>query len=98
LIGALLFYIVTNTAAWVSLPYAKTLAGWIQAITTGLPGYPPTWEFFRNTLMSGGIFTGLFAGAMKLTEPSTSSESAREKEEEEEATPDPEEEPAKAKS
>ncbi len=98
LIGALLFYIVTNTAAWLSLPYAKTLAGWIQAITTGLPGYPPTWEFFRNTLLSGGLFTGLFVGAMKLTESSEApekSESAEEKEKEE-PTQDPEEEPAKA--
>lgn len=99
LLGALLFYIVTNTAAWLSLPYAKTLAGWIQAITTGLPGYPPTWEFFRNTLLSGGIFSGLFAGAMKLTEPSTSSESSREKEEEKEKEPAPvpEGEPTEAK-
>jgi hypothetical protein len=81
------------------LPYAKTLAGWIQAITTGLPGYPPTWEFFRNTLLSGGIFSGLFAGAMKLTEPSTSSESSREKEEEKEKEPAPvpEGEPTEAK-
>jgi hypothetical protein len=90
--GALLFYIVTNTGAWMSLPYAKTFAGWIQALTTGLPGYPPTWEFFRNTLLSGGLFTGLFAGSMKLT---ASSESAREKEgAKKEASDDTEAEPA----
>lgn len=94
LIGALLFYIVTNTAAWLNLPYAKTLAGWIQAITIGLPGYPQTWEFFRNTLLSGGLFTGLFVGAMKLTE---SAESAREKEQEE-STEEPDAEQAKAES
>jgi hypothetical protein len=69
IIGALLFYIVTNTQAWLSLSYAKTLAGWIQAITVGLPGYPQTWEFFRNTCLSGGLFTGLFVGAVKWTEP-----------------------------
>jgi hypothetical protein len=67
--GALIFYFVTNTASWLLDPsYAKTLTGWIQALTTGVPGWPHTWEFFRNTLMSGGLFTGLFVGAMKLTE------------------------------
>ncbi len=79
LLGAILFYLVTNTAAWMQNPqYAKTLAGWIQALTIGTPGWPHTWEFFRNTLLSGGLFTGLFAGAMKL------SEAAEESEEEEE--------------
>jgi hypothetical protein len=63
----------------------KDLAGWIKALTTGTPGYPTTLEFFRNTLMSGGLFTGLFAGALKLSE---AAESAKEKE--------PEEEPVKA--
>ncbi len=92
-LGALLFYIITNTAAWLTLPgYAKTLAGWLQAITTGLPGYPETWEFFRNTLMSGGLFTGLFVGAMKATEEREA------KEETEDAAPEPdaEGEPAQA--
>jgi len=69
LLGALLFYLVTNTASWLFNPeYARTLAGWVQALTRGLPGYPPTWEFFRNTLLSGGLFTGLFVGAVKLGE------------------------------
>jgi len=68
LLGALLFYFITNTASWLSDPgYSKTLAGWIQALTTGLPGYPPTVAFFRNTLLSGGLFTGLFAAGMKLS-------------------------------
>jgi hypothetical protein len=91
--GALLFYVVTNTAAWMSLNYAKTLAGWIQALTVGLPGYPPTWTFLRNTLLSGGLFSGLFAAAMKVTEeePKTAEE-----EEKEEAEQDPDAEPAKA--
>lgn len=68
MIGAVLFYLVTNTAAWLILPYAKTWAGWIQALTTGMPGHAQTWEFFRNTLSSGGLFTGLFVGAMKMSE------------------------------
>ena len=69
LLGALLFYLVTNTLSWWQNPaYSKTLAGWIQALTTGQPGFPPTYLFFRNTLLSSGLFTGLFAGAMKLTD------------------------------
>jgi hypothetical protein len=73
LLGAILFYFVTNTASWINNPeYAKTLAGWLQALTTGTPHYPSTWEFFRNTLLSGGLFTGLFVAAMKLTTPDES--------------------------
>ena len=71
ILGAILFYVVTNTAAWLFNPfhnpeYTRNLAGWLIALTKGTAGYPPTWEFFRSTLMSGGLFTGLFAGAMKL--------------------------------
>jgi hypothetical protein len=74
LLGAILFYLITNTASWFNDPaYAKTLAGWIQALTTGRPDFhPTTLEFFRNTLLSGGIFTALFAGAMKITETAES--------------------------
>jgi len=99
LLGAILFYLITNTASWLSLPgYPKTLAGWIQALTTGLPGFPSTWEFFRNTLLSGGLFTGLFAGAMKLTAPAESPQEkeAGAREPEKEAEPDEAPEEAKA--
>jgi len=70
--GALLFYLVTNTAAWFFNPfgnpeYTKDLFGWIRALTIGTSGWPETWQFFRNTLLGGGLFTGLFAGIMKLT-------------------------------
>ncbi len=89
LLGAILFYLVTNTAAWMQNPeYAKTLAGWIQALTIGTPGWPHTWEFFRNTLLSGGLFTGLFAGAMKLSE---AAEETEEEEEEGETATEPKE-------
>jgi hypothetical protein len=80
LLGAVVFYLITNAASWLYLPYDKTLAGLIQALTRGLPGYPPTWEFFRNTLMSGGIFTGLFVGAMKMSEAMEEKEQAEEAE------------------
>jgi len=68
LLGAVIFYLVTNTMAWLQNPdYAKSIAGWIQALTRGLPNvHPTTWEMFRNTLMSTGIFTALFVGAEKL--------------------------------
>lgn len=69
LLGAILFYVITNTGAWLQNPrYAKNLAGWVQALTTGLPEFPQTWEFFRNTMLGGGLFTGLFVGAVKLGE------------------------------
>ena len=96
ILGALLFYIITNTASWFFNPfgnpeYTKTLVGWLKALTIGTAGWPQTWEFFRNTLLSGGIFTGLFVGAMKMTE---ASESAKEKEPEEAPAKEPEPEEA----
>ncbi|MGA3284480.1 MAG: DUF6580 family putative transport protein [Verrucomicrobiota bacterium] len=74
LLGAVIFYLVTNTLSWLQDPaYAKTIAGWIQALTTGrLDVHPTTWEMFRNTLGSGGLFTALFAGSAKLTETAES--------------------------
>ena len=94
ILGALLFYFITNTASWFFNPfgnveYSRTLFGWLTALIKGTAGWPQTWEFFRNTLFSGGLFTGLFVGAMKLT---ASSESKQEKE----APQAPEEEPEEA--
>ena len=67
--------------------YTKDLAGWLIALTKGTGGYPTTLQFFLNTLMSGGLFTGLFAGALKLTE---AAEPVKEKEPDEEPVPAPE--------
>jgi hypothetical protein len=73
MLGGLIFYLLANTTAWLQDPYyAKTLAGWLQALTIGRPDYPSSWEFFRNTLLSSGIFTALFAGAAKVAEESPS--------------------------
>lgn len=99
LFGAALFYLLTNTAAWLFNPfgnpeYTRDLAGWLLALTKGTAGHPPTWEFFRNTLLSGGLFTGLFAWALRWT-------SAPEPEEEPEPEPaeaQPEPEPEKARA
>jgi hypothetical protein len=67
LAGALLFYFATNTDAWIRDPlYAKTAAGWWQAMTIGRPEFPPTFLFFRNTLVSDLLFTGVFSLAMEF--------------------------------
>jgi hypothetical protein len=67
LTASLFFYLATNTDAWLRDPaYVKTVAGWVQALTVGRPEFPPTIWFFRNTLASDLLFTGLFAGAMEL--------------------------------
>jgi hypothetical protein len=59
--SSLFFYIVTNTASWLYEPgYARNAAGWLQALTTGLPGFAPTWIFYRNTLAGDMLFAVLF--------------------------------------
>lgn len=69
-LSSVAFYFVTNTASWLTDPgYAKTFAGWAQALTGGLPGYPPTLVFFRNTLLSDVLFTGLFLVCIRATNP-----------------------------
>lgn len=66
--GSLIFYVISNTGSWIYEPaYAKTFGGWFQALTTGLPGYPPTWSFYRYTLLSDLSFTLLFYGCMTAT-------------------------------
>jgi hypothetical protein len=98
--GAVLFFLVTNTVAWLqNEKYPKTWAGWLAAMTTGIPGWPPPWVFLRNSFLSGGLFTGLFAAAMKLTASSESEfdkEPVKAGEEEEEQAPVPEPEKADA--
>jgi hypothetical protein len=68
------FYIVTNTAAWyfdssapLAVPlYPKTFEAWLQALTIGHPGFPPTWLFLRHTLLSDLLFTSLFVFGQSL--------------------------------
>ncbi|KAB2667648.1 MAG: hypothetical protein DVB31_07915 [Verrucomicrobia bacterium] len=97
-LGALVFYLVTNTASWLLNPfrnpeYTRTLAGWITALTKGAGGYPETWTFFRNTLLGGGLFTALFAGAWKLAPAESPLEKG-----EGESPADPEAEPSEAQA
>ena len=72
---SVLFYLVTNSVSWLGdAYYAKTLAGWWQAMTVGHPEYPPTLWFFRNTLVGDLLFTGVFALVMaraRVTKPQT---------------------------
>ena len=98
LLGAILFYLITNTASWLFNPfhnpeYTKTLAGWIIALTKGTGGFPSTWEFFRNTLLSGGLFSALFVAAQKLTaeSPAEKNAGAREPQSEDNSETEPEE-------
>jgi hypothetical protein len=103
ILGALLFYLITNTASWLFNPfnnpeYTKDFLGWLTALTKGTGGWPQTWEFFRNTLLSGGLFTGLFVGAMKLT---TDAESPQDKQagvREPESAPETESAPEEGKA
>jgi hypothetical protein len=96
LLGALIFYVVTNTQSWFSDPfYAKSLAGWWQALTIGHPEFPPTIYFFRNTLFGDLMFTGVFAGIMEWLAQRKGEPSLLDEESEEGAT-EPTEEKAKA--
>ena len=69
LVGSTIFYLITNTFAWLSDPgYTKNFPGLIQAITVGLPQYSatPSWMFFRNSLISDLIFTLAFVFCMRF--------------------------------
>lgn len=102
-LGALIFYLVTNTASWLCNPfgnpeYKLTFVGWLIALVKGTGGWPDAWMFFRNTLFSGALFTALFVAAMKLTvtAESPADKKAGVRDEEPEAATDAE--PAEAKA
>lgn len=64
--GAVFFYLVTNTQSWwTDLGYAKTGAGWWQAMTVGHPEFAPTLMFFRSSLASDFIFAAAFVLVME---------------------------------
>jgi hypothetical protein len=69
LAASFIFYVVTNIVSWAFDPgYVKNFGGLLQALTVGVPAYSatPTWMFFRNSLLSDLLFTGLFVLCMNL--------------------------------
>jgi hypothetical protein len=104
ILGGILFYLITNTAAWFFNPfenreYARDWKSWLAALTAGTSAWPGTWEFFRSTLFSAGLFTALFAAAMKYSENLESAAEKRAAETTEESeSGEPEAEEAKAPS
>ena len=64
--GTVLFYLVTNTAAFFYDPaYPKIFSGWIQANTLGVPGYPPAWAFGLRSLAGNLVFAVAFYLALR---------------------------------
>lgn len=58
--GGLVFHLVTNAASWLMNPaYPRGFEGLWISLTTGLPGFPPTWVFFRNSIVSDLVFAGI---------------------------------------
>ncbi len=65
--NTIFFYLFTNTFSWLgNAAYAKSAAGLLQALTVGIPGWPPTWTFLRNSLASDLLFAGLFLATVHL--------------------------------
>ncbi|NRB76793.1 MAG: hypothetical protein HRU46_20725 [Verrucomicrobiales bacterium] len=66
---SVLFYVFANTYSWMMWPgYEKSLAGWWQSQTIGVPGInPPAWMFLRNALIADSIWCAL-AGLMFFAE------------------------------
>src|SRR3954463_9490825 len=60
--ASILFYVVTGTVSWLFDPgYPKNVAGLFQSLTVGVSAYSatPSWMFFRNSVVSDLLFTGL---------------------------------------
>ena len=69
IVGSTTFYLIVNSFSWLGDPgYAKNFAGFVQALTLGLPQYSatPTWMFFRNSILSDLFFTVLFVACMNF--------------------------------
>jgi len=60
-LASLSFYFITNSFAWLIIPeYTKSINGWLQAISVGLPQYQPTWTFGLQSLAGDLLFLFLF--------------------------------------
>lgn len=70
LAGSVFFYAASNFLACLGSPdYPQTAAGFFQALTVGLPGYLPSYVFFRNGLVSDGLYSMVFVACVRLTLP-----------------------------
>ena len=70
LAGSAFFYVASNALTWLgSTEYPQTLAGLWQALTVGLLGYLPSYVFFRNELVSDGLYSMVFLACVRLTRP-----------------------------
>lgn len=59
------FHLLANSVSWAINPlYAKNIAGLVQAQTTGLPGYLPSWAFLLKSLAGNLGFAALFLAAL----------------------------------
>ena len=65
LICSMGFYVVANTYSWLAWPgYEKSLAGWLQSQTTGVPGIQPqAWTFLRNAMIADTLWC-MLAGVL----------------------------------
>lgn len=71
LIGSLVFYLVTNTSAWIVDPanlYSNDLAGLAQCLYAGIPFYKNeiTGSFFLNQIAGDLFFNGVLFGMFAL--------------------------------
>lgn len=62
IVGSVLFFLITNAAAWLVLPeYTKDLGGLLNSYVAGIP-------FFRGTFAGDLLFTTVLFGSYKLAE------------------------------
>ena len=75
LAGSVFFYVASNALTWLgSSTYPQTAAGLWQALTVGLPGFPPSYLFFRNALVSDALYSMVFLACVRLTRPAWGTE------------------------
>lgn len=66
--GSTAFYVATNTLEWLKFPqYSVGVGGWWQSLTTGLPGYVPSYVFYRNGLVSDLLYSMMFVACVRLS-------------------------------
>ena len=64
--SATAFYVVSIVLCWLgSRDYAQTLPGLVQALTVGVPGYLPSYYFYRNALVSDLLYSIVFVACMQ---------------------------------